>query len=216
MGRRTLLLIASILVAALGTALVWLYVQGAESRAQQNTALVQVLFAGAGAGPGATIEQTRPFGGSVSAEVAGKAVRSTQEVIGKHLADGVVAGEMLVAGMFTTGVSSAVSPHQAYVAITITDPHRVPALLKQGDTVAVYALGQSGSAGARGASLVADGIKVQTIGSSSQPGSNGAQVPVTIVGFSVPPRTAYDLINIETYGQPVLVLLGEGAQAYRP
>ena len=30
MGRRTLLLIASILVAALGTALIWLYVQGAD------------------------------------------------------------------------------------------------------------------------------------------------------------------------------------------
>jgi pilus assembly protein CpaB len=33
MGRRTLLLIASILVAALGTALIWLYVQGADNRA---------------------------------------------------------------------------------------------------------------------------------------------------------------------------------------
>src|SRR5689334_7278972 len=46
MGRRTLLLIASILVAALGTALIWLYVQGADTRAAAGTAQVQVLVAG--------------------------------------------------------------------------------------------------------------------------------------------------------------------------
>ena len=40
MGRRTLLLIASILVAALGTALIWLYVQGADTRAQAGEAQV--------------------------------------------------------------------------------------------------------------------------------------------------------------------------------
>ena len=44
MARRTLLIIASILLAALGTALIWLYVQGAENRAQQNPELVPALF----------------------------------------------------------------------------------------------------------------------------------------------------------------------------
>ena len=44
MARRTLLIIASILLAALGTALIWLYVQGAENRAQQNADLVPALF----------------------------------------------------------------------------------------------------------------------------------------------------------------------------
>src|SRR3954451_19363646 len=42
MARRTLLLIASILVAAIGTALIWLYVQGAETRAQGDEAQVPV------------------------------------------------------------------------------------------------------------------------------------------------------------------------------
>ena len=45
MGRRTLLLIASILVAALGTALIWLYVQGADSRAEATTTQVEVVVA---------------------------------------------------------------------------------------------------------------------------------------------------------------------------
>src|SRR4051812_11096902 len=45
MGRRTLLLIASILVAAVGTALMGLYVRGADSRAQQTEGMVDALVA---------------------------------------------------------------------------------------------------------------------------------------------------------------------------
>ena len=45
MGRRTLLLIASILVAALGTALIWLYVQGADTRAVSGETEVPVYVA---------------------------------------------------------------------------------------------------------------------------------------------------------------------------
>ena len=52
MGRRTLLLIASILVAALGTALIWLYVQGADTRAEASTTSVQIPVAQTNYGPG--------------------------------------------------------------------------------------------------------------------------------------------------------------------
>ncbi|MGZ4650711.1 MAG: Flp pilus assembly protein CpaB, partial [Kineosporiaceae bacterium] len=42
MGRRSLLLIAAALCAALGTVLVWLYVQGADTRAAAGADLVEV------------------------------------------------------------------------------------------------------------------------------------------------------------------------------
>ena len=45
MGRRTLLLIASILIAAVGTALIGLYVRGADNRAQQTEGMVSALVA---------------------------------------------------------------------------------------------------------------------------------------------------------------------------
>ena len=60
MGRRTLLLIASILVAALGTALIWLYVQGADKRAAAGTAQVQVLVAANTVRAGQPASQVQP------------------------------------------------------------------------------------------------------------------------------------------------------------
>ncbi len=45
MGRRTLLLIAALVVAALGTALVFIYVNNADNRAQADATLVKVLVA---------------------------------------------------------------------------------------------------------------------------------------------------------------------------
>jgi pilus assembly protein CpaB len=45
MGRRTLLLISSILIAAVGTALVAIYVRGADERAEKGASLVTVLVA---------------------------------------------------------------------------------------------------------------------------------------------------------------------------
>ncbi len=45
MGRRTILLITALVVAALGTVLVFLYVQSADDRAAEGQAQVEVLFA---------------------------------------------------------------------------------------------------------------------------------------------------------------------------
>ena len=52
MGRRTLLLIAALVVAALGTALVWMYANRADERAQADAAPVEVLVATSDIGAG--------------------------------------------------------------------------------------------------------------------------------------------------------------------
>ena len=52
MGRRTVLLIAALVVAALGTALVWMYANRADERAQADAAPVEVLVATSDIGAG--------------------------------------------------------------------------------------------------------------------------------------------------------------------
>jgi pilus assembly protein CpaB len=210
-GRRTLLLIASILVAALGTTLVWLYVQGADTRAQADTALVPVLFVTKEAPAGTPITGLATQTEQVPATVAQGAVTSPQQVSGQQLKTNVVPGTMLTPTMFSAKPQTEVDKGKAYVAITITDPHRVPALLKQGDRVAVYALSGKGGTGS-GTELINPDIQVQTIGNVTQTGPNGTVVPVSIVGFYVDPDQIKDFIGIEaTGGEPVLALLGEGA-----
>ena len=210
MARRTLLLIASILVAALGTALIWLYVQGADSRAQDGQALVTV-YQLSGAVPAGTSAQEvlgRSTPRKVPVALVTGVVTAPQQIQGKVLTYQGVQGQILSPGMFSDAAASGAGQRGAAVAITITDPHRVPALLKPGDRVAVYSIE------ARSVRLVDKNARVATIGSSTQPGRNGQPaVPVTIVGFDAEPQEALDLLAIETRGQPALVLLGDRSTA---
>jgi pilus assembly protein CpaB len=218
-GRRTLLLIASILVAALGTALIWLYVQGADTRAQADTSLVQVWVASKSANPGATMADVAPVPQQVPQQLAGNAIPNPAQVGSQQLVYGVTPGQILLGNMFSAQPQTGVADKNGYVAITISDPHRVPALLKAGDRVAIYAIG-NGSGGTAGGKkplvLVMPEAAVKTLGNTTQAGPNGSTVPVTIVGFEVSPEDAARLIAIETYGQPVLELLGKDAQGVQP
>jgi pilus assembly protein CpaB len=218
-GRRTLLLIASILVAALGTALIWLYVQGADTRAQADTSLVQVWVASKAADPGGTVADVAPVPQQVPQPLAAGAVPNPGQLGSQQLVNGVTKGQILLGNMFSPQPQTGVADKNGYVAITISDPHRVPALLRAGDRVAIYAIanGSAGTAGAKKALvLVMREASVKTLGNTTQAGPNGSTVPVTIVGFEVTPEDAAKLIAIETYGQPVLELLGKEARGADP
>ena len=199
MGRRTLLLIASILVAALGTTLVWLYVQGADTRAQADTALVPVMFVARTLPPARPSQPLRCSRSKRPGRRRATAITSPQQVAGQQLKSDVFAGTMLTPSMFSATPQTQVEKGKAYVAITITDPHRVPALLKQGDRVAIYALSKGGKDSLR---LVMDEAVVKTLGNITQTGPNGSTVPLTIVGFEVTPDQAAGLIDIETLRRP--------------
>ncbi len=214
MARRTLLLIASILTAALGTALIWLYVQGAEQRAEQNAVLVPALFLSKDVGAG------QPLDGAVAqkqvpADVARTALTDLAQVRGQTLAQAQVAGQLLLPSMLSTGAGGAARfPNGGAVALTINDPNRVPADLKPGDTVDVF--GISAKDGVR---PVVSNIKVRTIGpvasggASAGTGAAGAGVnpasglPVSIVGFEATDDQARAIYGILARNeQPALYL----------
>ena len=104
MGRRTLLLIASILVAALGTALIWLYVQGADTRAvsSENQVPVYVAAAPLTAGQQVTsqIAQIKQFPQSLVAGLGGSLVTSTAQIHGYAKTD-IAPGLPLLTSQFT-------------------------------------------------------------------------------------------------------------------
>ena len=62
MGRRTVLLIVAALIAALGTGMVFLYVRGADNRAEATRQPVQVLKAVAQINPGETLAAAQAAG----------------------------------------------------------------------------------------------------------------------------------------------------------
>jgi pilus assembly protein CpaB len=199
MGRRTLLLIASILVAALGTALIWLYVQGAETRAEQGAELVPVLFLSQNAEGGSDARALRLISKKVPPDVATGAVRPGTPLTGQKMTTPATAGQILLTNMLSTQEVSRF-PQGGAVSITISDPNRVPADLRVGDYVDVYGYGAG-----RGLHRVVQRIRVRTIGPQGGSGATTGQIPVGVIGFDANPSQAEQLYGIQAGGeQPAL------------
>ncbi len=228
MARRTLLLIASILTAALGTALIWLYVQGADTRAQVTADLVPALFLTgdlkAGQPVGAALVVKR-----VPRDVAAGAYTDTDlaAVQGLKLSADARAGQVLLKNMVSANATGGKRfPKGGAVALAFSQPNLVPADLRVDDTVDVLAFAADGKV-----ETVVKDIKVRTIGTNVASGStapapaapngaaNGAgQAPIagggialTVVGFDATPEQAELLYGILAKGQQPALYLKEPA-----
>jgi pilus assembly protein CpaB len=150
MDRRKVLLIVAALVAALGTAVVFLYVRGADSRADQKFAAKQVLVANAAISPGETLAAAKQSG-----KIETKTVTSGSLVPGfvtdlSALDDKDVAlttiypGEQILRNKFGAtaagGTSSLTIPGKDIaISVNLDDPNRVAGFLNPGDKVAIFA-----------------------------------------------------------------------------
>lgn len=143
MGRRTLLVIASVLVAAAGTAMIWLYVQGADARARGRwQSLVTVLVATenipVGAGKDVVAQRTRPVEAPRSF-VPQRPITTLATIGTRTTTMPVLVGQYLVEGQFSSGnLASGVPDGRMGVAFSLDDPNRVASLLRPGSDVAVY------------------------------------------------------------------------------
>jgi pilus assembly protein CpaB len=213
-GRRTLLVIASALVAALGTALVWLYVQGADSRAQSAAQsaveLRPVLVAKAQADAGAAADSLATVTRSAPPDLAADAFVPGQKPSGRLLY-GVAPETILRPSMFTTGVVPLVAKGNQAASISIAQPQRVAALLRQGDDVAVYSYGP----GDPNPRLELEHGRVRDVGpdpnaATAAPGAAGAvagAVSQEIVTFEGHPEDMLKILAITTHGRTAALLI---------
>jgi pilus assembly protein CpaB len=238
MGRRTLLLITSILIAAVGTALVAIYVRGADERAEEGTTLVSVLVAtkkvnandslqaaidGASFAPGRVLQRT----------VAADAVTSESQLRALS-ADGLVAagpilpGQVVQKAMFTTGgaaVDNGLEAGKMRMAVQMADPNRSAGFIGTGSHVAVFAtLGEGED---QQTFCVIPDVKVLAVGASpsealqrtsateGDSGGSAAEdpVPTTIVSLSVDQKQAQKLIFVSKAGELYFGVLGKDQAA---
>jgi pilus assembly protein CpaB len=150
MDRRKVLLIAAAFIAALGTLLVFLYVRGADTRADQKYDAVQVLRAVKQINPGETVEAAQAAGKIESGTVSRKdfladALTSLDSVAGKVAVSAIYPGEQIIGSKFgATGAGNALTIPKGKMAISInlTDPARVAGFVNPGDNVAIFMNGQ--------------------------------------------------------------------------
>jgi pilus assembly protein CpaB len=237
MGRRTLLLITSILIAAVGTALVAIYVRGADERAEEGTNLVSVLVATkrvnandslAAASNGASFSPERVL----QRTVAQDAVTSVNE-LERLSADGqvpvgpILPGQVIQRGMFAKGgvaVDNALEAGKMRMAVQMADPNRSAGFLTQGSQVAVFAT--TGQGQGQQTFCLIPAVKVLSVGAApgaglertaattEESGGGAAEepVPATIVSLSVDQSQAQKLIYATKAGELYFAILGKGVQ----
>jgi pilus assembly protein CpaB len=146
-GRRLALLIAAVLVAAVGTSLVFFYVQRADDRAIADQQPVTVLVAKLSITPGTRVIDAANAGSFETKElpqaaVAPGALSSTDPVREMVALTTIFPGQQLLSGMFgaTAGSVStiAIPTGQIAASFSFQDPQRVAGFVQPGSEVAIF------------------------------------------------------------------------------
>lgn len=149
MDRRKLMLFAATIMAAIGTVLVFLYVQGADSRAVAKFENVEVLQAVAVIEPGETIEaaaaaaklQLRPVPQTVAMP---NVVDAIDAIAGEAANTRIYPGEQIVTDKFGESGDASVLPipkGKVAISVQLTDTSRVAGFIKAGSRVAIFVHG---------------------------------------------------------------------------
>ena len=146
MARRSALLIAAVVIAALGTAMILLYVKGIDDRATQGQELVEVLTATETIEAGESVASAQEAGKFDTKEVRRDDVVSgaldSTESINDLVATGTVyAGEQIIPDRFGTlgDVGTLVIPDDLMaMSVELTDFERVAGFVNPGSEVAIF------------------------------------------------------------------------------
>ena len=148
LSRRVILLTVAVVVAALGTGLVFLYVQGADNRAEERFETVDVLRAVAPIEPGETIDSAAAAG-KLKLEAVSQADLLPNAQSETTALDGLVAitriypGEQIISDKFSTEVEEALSAltipkDMVAISVNLTDPARVAGFVNPGSQVSIF------------------------------------------------------------------------------
>jgi pilus assembly protein CpaB len=176
MDRRRILLVVAVLVAALGSALVFLYTKGADTRAEKKFDTVEVLEATAVIAPGEKFEDAQAAGKlalqSVSKDALLDGYQTTADSLGGTISLGTIyPGEQIITAKW--GVSAAVQSSlqipdgMMASSVNLTDPGRVAGFVNPGSQVAVFLSGSDLQSGQPFTRMLLDRVTVLGVGSTT-------------------------------------------------
>jgi pilus assembly protein CpaB len=226
MNRRTILLLAAALVAALGTALVFLYVKGADNRAEQRFETTEVLRAVAPIEKGESIDDAAKSGKLALEPVAQndvlpEAQTSTEELSGQVATTTIYPGEQIISDKFgqaaeALAAKSALDVPKGDIAVSVnlTDPGRVAGFLNPGSEVTVIFTGTPES-GLPFSRMLLPKVTVLGVGSTTtttqttttpEGEQTTAEIPKTLLTLSVTKEEAEKIFYAVANGEVVLGL----------
>jgi pilus assembly protein CpaB len=227
MDRRKALLVVAAVIAALGTLLVFLYVRGADTRADQRYSAVEVLRVVKPIVPGETVEAAQAAGkletGSVSQkDLLPDALTGTEPIAGKVATTALYPGEQLISSKFgASGTATGLTIPKGKIAISVnlTDPARVAGFVNPGDKVAIFMNGSS--TGGNFARLLLPNIQVIGAGTTTMVATTttdptGAQttdqLPKTLLTLAVTQSEAERVLYASNNGELSFALTNTDSQ----
>lgn len=146
MGRRSVLLIVAVIIAAVGAALVFLYVQGVDNRAIAGQERVEVLSATEVIAAGESVADAQAAGKLELASVPTDdlldgALDSTETIKDKLALTAIYPKEQIVAAKFgAAGTTQTITIPKKTMAISVQldDPSRVAGFVTPGSSVAIF------------------------------------------------------------------------------
>jgi pilus assembly protein CpaB len=231
MDRRKALLAVAAVIAALGTMLVFLYVRGADTRADERYEAVQVLQVVKPIAPGETVEAAQAAGKIETASVSQKdmlpdALTTTEGVAGKVAITSIYPGEQLISSKFgATGAATnglTIPKGKIAISINLTDPARVAGFVNPGDKVAIFMTGTGGDQGGTFSRLLLPSIQVIGAGTTTMVATTTTdpegvattdQLPKTLLTVAVTQPEAERLLYASTNGELSFGLLNSDSKA---
>lgn len=219
MARRTVLLVAAIVVAALGAVLVGVYVHNVKQNELAKQHPVEVLVAkkvipagttgAAAAADGALEKKTIPRDAVASSDVLDD-IKPVQDLVTNSP---IFPGEQIMKAKFgKPGDSSRLTISDdgtMAVSISLSDPNRVDGYVIPGSNVAVFLTTKTGT------KLLLPSATVIAVGSRTlvpSSGQNATQSDTSVVTFGVSQADAQKLIYAQTAGTLYLGLLSKNSK----
>jgi hypothetical protein len=204
MGRRTLLLITSVLVAAVGTAFIGLYVRGADNRAAGKVAPLAVLVAQRDT-PADTPAQsvkiapdTRP-----AEDVPSDPITSPAQLAGKTLISKLYEGQILQSSMFsaTPVARTGIDPDKVGIDVDLSAPERAAGLLTVGAMIRIYTFKEKNGAKTSEPVLVkpVEVIQIGNVQQKTVTDDDGSteDIPSTVVGLNLAEPDARKVLDAQ-------------------
>lgn len=226
MNRRRILLIAAVVVALLGTALVYLYVRGADARANERFDTVDVLRAVAPIEAGETIDDAAANGKLALQPVAREYLlpnvqTSVEALSGSVATVRILPGEQIVTDKFgaeVTDVASALTIPRGMIAISVslTDTARVAGFINPGSEVGIF-LNGTADAGPY-TRLLLEQVQVIAVGSTTTTQTTTTtpegtqtveQLPRTLMTLALDQADAEKILFAQGSGELVFAVLND-------
>ncbi len=231
MDRRRILLVVAVVVALLGTALVYLYVRGADARANDRFDTVNVLRAVAPIEAGETIDDAAANGKLALEPVAEDYLlpnyqTSVEALSGSVATVRILPGEQIVSDKFGSEVESGtgglvIPDGMLAISVSLTDTGRVAGFVNPGTQVAIFLNATDPNGGGNFTRLLLEEVEVIAVGSTTTTQTTTTtaegtqtteQLPRTLMTLALSQGDAEKVLLSQTTGELAFAVLTQNSR----